>query len=376
MTKTTFFIFISCLFFAPATFAQVDILNKSIERINSYKTFTYSQISKQRNPFSGDWISLNLNAEVSYDAAKPSMERYNIFDKRGYRLIYDGNVDVQLDLNEKTYRVKEKKNDEATAYTTPYGWARFIRKKLNAKPKHIYKLGDTLVTDALCYHIKFVMTDSADNHEIHDLYIDKNTYLPMYVRQYLQGTFGKGDGEGVPALMINEDFYDNYKIDQKNFKEIASFTIPADFKPETKVALLAPGQKAPDWSLLNMQDKEVNNRQFGGSVILMDFSFNACAACMMSVPMLNKLHEKYKSSNVQIVTVNTSDTKPSMAAFIKKNKITYPVLRNGSKVSKSFQVSAYPTFYLIDKKGHIAASFEGYSSELEEQIINEVEKLR
>lgn len=44
-------------------------------------------------------------------------------------------------------------------------------------------------------------------------------------------------------------------------------------------------------------------------------------------------------------------------------------------MSKNFQVSAFPFFYVIDKQGNIAASFEGYGNQLENALMQQIEKL-
>jgi peroxiredoxin len=140
--------------------------------------------------------------------------------------------------------------------------------------------------------------------------------------------------------------------------------------------LMPAGAKAPAWTLRSLKGVTVSSSQLRGKIILLDFSFNECAACMLSIPVLNRLHDKYKGSNIEIATVNTSNTRESVARFVKKNNIYYPILLKGSKVSKDFQVSAYPTFIIIDPEGNIAASFEGFSSALESSLIAQIDKLK
>lgn len=221
------------------------------------------------------------------------------------------------------------------------------------------------------------MTDSVSSKEIYDLCLNKRSYLPVYTKEYLQGKFGKGDMtiDNV-AVMINESTYTNYRINSKEVIDIKALTIPVDFSPEKKIAMLTAGSRAPNWELRNLQGTIVSDAKLRGKVILMDFSFNACAACMLSIPTLKKLHEKYRGSDVNILTVNTSDTKQSVIAFIKKNNISYPVLINGSKVAKNFKISAYPSFYLIDKNGFIAATFEGYGKSFENEIIKKIDLIK
>lgn len=375
MTKKFIWFCTICLLTGPQTIAQISILKKAVQKINEYQNISYSQIDRQKNPFSGDWITLNVKTSVSGAIGNAKSELYYMQEGRGYNYIYNGSTRIDLDLNNKTYELKGQPGDEP--YKTPYYWAKFIQTKLATSPEKIRLMPDTIINHAACFHIKIVMTDSASSKEIHDLCLNKANYLPVYVKQYLQGRFGKGDitSDNI-ALMINESSYTNYKLNAKHFKNIKDLSIPADFHPEKKVAMIMAGNNAPNWELRDLQGNLVSNAQLKGKVTLIDFSFNACAACMLSIPTLKKLHEKYKASNVSIVTINTSDPKPSVIAFAKKNEINYPILLNGNKVAKSFQISAYPSFYLIDKNGMVAATFEGYSKELESELIEKIDNLK
>jgi len=375
MTKKFIWFCTICLLISTQTIAQINILKKAVQKINQYQSISYSQIDRQKNPFSGDWITLNVKTSVSSAIGNTKSELYYVQESRGYNYIYNGSTRIDLDLNNKTYELKEEPGDEP--YKTPYYWAQFIQTKLTTSPEKIRLMPDTNINHTPCFHIKIVMTDSASSREIHDLCLNKTNYLPVYIKQYLQGKFGKGDmtSDNI-ALMINESSYTNYNLNAKHFKSIKDLSIPADFHPEKKVAMITAGNSSPNWELQDLQGNILSNAQLKGKVTLIDFSFNACAACMLSIPTLKRLHERYKGSNVSIMTINTSDPKLSIIAFTKKNDINYPVLLKGSKVAKSFQISAYPSFYLIDKNGTIAATFEGYSKELENELIEKIDNLK
>ncbi|MFD0795742.1 TlpA family protein disulfide reductase [Mucilaginibacter litoreus] len=353
--------------------AQIALLNTAVAKINSYKNISYEQISKQKNPFSSDWSSFKLNA-ITSPATTGQNGLYNIKDERGYQNIYNGSASIDLDLTNKTYEISN--GPKQIGWHTPYYWAHFIKQCLNRGPQRVLKLADTMINKTACYYISLVMLDSLPAKEVHDFYLSKTTYLPVFVRQYLQGVFGKGDIMGTQvSVMINEDSYSGYRVNNKLFTDIASFTIPVNFKPAKKAELIMAGTKAPGWQLKDLQGNTISSQSLRNKVILIDFSFNACAACMLSIPMLNKLHERYKGDNVQIITVNVADTKESVARFAKKNNINYSILLNGKQVAENFKVSAYPTFYLIDKSGNIASAAEGFDTDFETKLSAKIDSL-
>jgi len=354
--------------------AQKQVLKTAIDKTNSYKSISYQQTDRQKSPFTNDWTTLKYKAATIRNSQADSVELYDYHDLRGYRTVYNGNLIMSLDIANKTYEIR--KMGRISNRATPYKWARYIKDMLALQAAQIKLLPDTVINQAPCFHVKRVLADLPANKNISDLYLDKKTYLPVFIRELMQGRMSKGNEvDDKITTLINEYTYTGYRINVKGLA-IASFTIPPDYVTEKKVAMLAAGDKAPDWTLKNSSGVTVSGKQFTGKVVLLDFSFNECAACMLSIPVLNRLHEKYKGSNVEIATVNTSNTKESVAKFARKNNINYPILLNGSRVSKSFQVSAYPSFYIIDKQGNVAASFEGYDKTLESSLITLIDKLR
>lgn len=361
--------------------AQTQIVKKAIQKIGQYKNMSYTQIEKQKSPFSDDITTLSVKSNVSrnYNQVK-SVELFLMEESRGYKYVSNGFIRMDLDLNNKTYEIKDISKNETyysnEPYYSPYYWLKFMQEKLNTSPEKIKELSDTIINHTACYHLNLPLTDSGTSREIYDLYLNKITYLPIYTKLFLRGKFGKGDmTSDVIATMINEETYSNYNINSKKFPNITDIKIPSDFKPERKLALILPGKKSPDWKLEDLQGNNFSNTQLLGNITLIDFSFNACAACMLSIPSLKRLHEKYKDRNVKTLSINIADTKESVTRFVDKNNINYPVLINGKNTSKIFKVSAYPTFYLIDKQGNIVIAIEGYSNELEKKLTAEIEKL-
>ena len=374
MRSTCAYLWVVFFLAAVRVSAQAQVIKTAIDRINSYTNMRYLQAEHQKSPFTDDWSTLNYKATTSYNSQRDSLELFNYYDTRGYQSVYNGNLMMTLDIREKTYRTTAGKSNGM--YYTPYYWARFMKAMLALPVTQVKIMSDTVIAKTPCLHIARVLANTPGDRSITDLYLDKKTYLPVLVKQLMQGHMGKGNMvDDKVTTMITESRYTNYKTNFKGL-DITAFTIPVNFSAEKKAALLPAGTKAPDWTLKSLTDATVSAGNLKGKVILLDFSFNECAACMLSIPTLNKLHEKYKDDNVAIVTINTSNTKESVARFVKKNNIRYSILLKGSGVSRSFSVSAYPTFILIDKQGNIAASFEGTSKTLENELIAGIDKLK
>jgi hypothetical protein len=59
-----------------------------------------------------------------------------------------------------------------------------------------------------------------------------------------------------------------------------------------------------------------------------------------------------------------------MVKYRNKFTIPFPVIAEAKSVGRSYGVSGYPTFYLIDEKGVIEEAFAGY----QEELINNLRK--
>lgn len=100
---------------------------------------------------------------------------------------------------------------------------------------------------------------------------------------------------------------------------------------------------------------------FNNKYILIDFWATWCGPCKAEIPYLNKFHSLIKSENniVFITVVCDAVTKGAkindIINFLKQNHINYIVLYDTEEKSlvKQFNVSAYPSKFLLDRDGYI-----------------------
>lgn len=126
-----------------------------------------------------------------------------------------------------------------------------------------------------------------------------------------------------------------------------------------------------DFTLKDLDGKEVALSGLKGKVVVLDFWATWCGPCKASLPALQKIYSKYKdNSDVTILAVNTWENKTGkeledlVKGFIADNKYTFPVLYDNGFVEK-YGVSGIPTKFIIDKKGVIRFSTVGFTSEEE-----------
>ena len=135
-------------------------------------------------------------------------------------------------------------------------------------------------------------------------------------------------------------------------------------------------QPAPDFTLKSNAGKNVKLSELRGQVVLLNFWASWCGPCRTEMPLLVKIHEKYKGLGFLVLGVNVEEDIGPAKSIIEKVNITFPVLFDQTnKVSKLYNVSAMPTTVLIDRDGKIRYLHEGYKSGDEEKYKEWVKKL-
>lgn len=158
---------------------------------------------------------------------------------------------------------------------------------------------------------------------------------------------------------------------------------PASAAPK----LLSPGVPAPDFTLPTAKSaKPLTLSALKGHPVLIDFWASWCPPCKAGLPHTQALADEFGRKGLTVLAVNSWDTKAGMQAFLKAHpEYTMTVLfddhpgtsghRQGSIARDLYHITGIPTIYLIDKDGHIAASFEGYADDTEAQIRAALAKL-
>ncbi len=139
---------------------------------------------------------------------------------------------------------------------------------------------------------------------------------------------------------------------------------------------LAVGAEAPAFDLKDASGKSVKLADFAGQVVVLDFWGTWCGWCVKAMPMIEKVHQRYKDKGVVIIGMNTeNDPRADPAGFMRRNKYTYRLALNAEKVTREYQVTGYPLLYVVGKDGKIAAVEVGYSDTLDAKLSEVIDRL-
>jgi thiol-disulfide isomerase/thioredoxin len=156
-----------------------------------------------------------------------------------------------------------------------------------------------------------------------------------------------------------------------------------EFVPDTPgpVQKLAVGSKVPRWNFETNKKTTLSSENHSYGLILFDFYYQSCFPCLKAIPALNRLSKKYdlKGKGLLVAGINNVDpVDDRFYEFVERKQISYPLAVSPNELSEVFKVSSYPTLFLMDGKGTLIYSSEGYSeqleAELEEVIIDHLTK--
>ena len=89
-------------------------------------------------------------------------------------------------------------------------------------------------------------------------------------------------------------------------------------------------------------------------VTLINFWGMWCPYCVQEIPELVKFYKQYHQTQVEILAVNVGDNPKEVPLFVKNNQMAFPVLIDkNNAVSTLYQVSGFPTTFIINRQGKI-----------------------
>jgi cytochrome c biogenesis protein CcmG/thiol:disulfide interchange protein DsbE len=97
-----------------------------------------------------------------------------------------------------------------------------------------------------------------------------------------------------------------------------------------------------------------------GKVVVLNFWASWCPPCREETPLLARWQPQLARAGGTILGVDTLDVASDARAFMRRNHLGYPSLRDrGGDTARRFGVAAYPESVVIDRKGRVAALMRG-----------------
>lgn len=117
---------------------------------------------------------------------------------------------------------------------------------------------------------------------------------------------------------------------------------------------------APEIAGEDMAGKPVALSEMRGKVVLVDFWATWCPPCVGEIPHEKRLAEKFKNRPFEILGVSRDRELAELKRFLDSEKLPWRnIFDADGSVCLRWKVEAYPTFFLIDHRGAVAARWVG-----------------
>ncbi len=122
---------------------------------------------------------------------------------------------------------------------------------------------------------------------------------------------------------------------------------------------------APNFELKDLSGNVVRLDSFRGHPVFLDFWATWCGPCRMSIPMVQDFYMRHKVDGLVVLGMNMDDDPSGVFGFVKKFKMTYPVLFAAeSSAPGDYEVDGIPHFVFIDTQGRVFDRYQGFSPQM------------
>jgi len=165
----------------------------------------------------------------------------------------------------------------------------------------------------------------------------------------------------IKAVILNISEDDSEQSNQKN-------------EQSTQQKKSQIGADAPDFSVKDMDGKTYSLSSLKGKIVVINFWFVECKPCVIEMPELNEIVQKYKSEEVVFLAF-ALNKQPKIESFLKKHSFDYTILPDSRAVIGDYKIKSYPAHIILDQNSKIAFSTRGLSNSTASEIDEAIERL-
>ncbi|MDD5543769.1 MAG: TlpA disulfide reductase family protein [Acidobacteriia bacterium] len=135
------------------------------------------------------------------------------------------------------------------------------------------------------------------------------------------------------------------------------------------------GAPAPDFTAKNLDGKDVKLSDFRGKVVLVNFWAVWCGPCNVEVPELVDLYNMYRDKGFVVLGISDNSDLKDIKSFVTEKRMGYPIVIDPGEISDEYNVTGFPTSFLLDRNGNIVQEYPGYSPSLMKKVALQIQKL-
>lgn len=267
----------------------------------------------------------------------------------------------------------------------------FNLKAIEKGEVQVQKKQDTTINGFDCFRLveALVEYDSISYVRVH--YIRKKDFLPLaqntiifYLNQEQANINSKIYNIKLNRIDENAAFHDSrFIFSEKNtgihlrYKSLTALKKQWE-EQEKAQSSFAYNTPALNFKTTTLQGKEFELEKHKGKIVIMAFFYNNCSPCIPVLDDLQELYAQYKDRGVEIIALNPVDSKienEEMLSFANEHKLSYHLAQIPKyTVEEMYLVRYFPTIFIIDKKGRVVFSHQGYNTLFKDKISKVVNR--
>jgi thiol-disulfide isomerase/thioredoxin len=137
---------------------------------------------------------------------------------------------------------------------------------------------------------------------------------------------------------------------------------------------MSAGNPASEFVLRDLQGRQHSLAQYRGKFVLLHFWATWCSPCVVEMPALERLAQRYRSEGLEVVSVNvdSASDKAVVEKFIDEHGLSLIVLLDPAmSVPPRYGVTGYPESFFIDGEGRLISFADPLNKAQEVRIIGE-----
>lgn len=137
-----------------------------------------------------------------------------------------------------------------------------------------------------------------------------------------------------------------------------------------------PEGATPPLALQDLHGKLHPLKDYRGRVVLINFWATWCPPCRAEMPSMQRLKDKLTGQPFTILAVDMGESEEAVQGFLKEIPVNFTILldKDGSAL-KAWKVFAFPTSFLVDKKGAVRYATFGAKEWDDADALSKIDEL-
>ena len=365
---------------------QEKYLEKVLANVEKIKVAEYETTEKVKAPYEKKWSRILQDKVTEHDnPADTTIGASEVHHSNsGVSMIYDGTNYVHIDHDEKFVKVKDFQDKQSKLlpfrlYGPPFfNYVKSLMRYMltttdsiqlireETEEDYIYKLNiyedqqvEFFGRDYKVPRPSFSLSEE-DEYSFYTLWIRKADAMPYrYLREmshnvqditcHLTSWSDQPAKEPIVATdHIPKEGYEVHFVGREEQKKKG---------PSVEERLV--GKSAPDWTLKDIDGKEVSLKSLRGKPTIINLTGLGCGPCALSYPELVEMSKRFN-----VVSIEAWGNKvQSLIDYVEHHKITYPFLPGNDEVLDAYVGGdrGVPVYFYLDKNHIIRKVDRGYT---------------